>query len=185
MEELFSARKETKERTRSKGYLGRKNYWTRHSQSDVEDHADILDLSPSKILEHRNEVEQFIVVGVREPAADGYHMLRVEDVGRRGVVDDDRVAQVTANLREVFDIVALVVVATLSEQPMVDHIMNVKLVQQWVTILGDRRSKHHHFVEFANPFHELIHTGSLDHIDVVILTFDLDWNGKIGTFENL
>jgi hypothetical protein len=40
-------------------------------------------------------------VCVREPAADGDGMLRVEDVRGRRVVDDDGVLEITANLREV------------------------------------------------------------------------------------
>jgi hypothetical protein len=60
------------------------------SKSNVQDHADILDLGPSQILENRDEVQQFIVMSVREPAADGYRVLRVEDVRCRRVVDDDR-----------------------------------------------------------------------------------------------
>lgn len=71
------------------------------SQGDVQDHADIVDLGPSKIFENGNKIKQFVVVCVREPAADGYRVLRVEDVGSRGVVDDDSVPKLTANLREI------------------------------------------------------------------------------------
>lgn len=71
------------------------------SQGNVQDHADILDLRPSKILENRDEVKQFIVVCVREPATDGYRVLRVEDVGGWGVINDDCFPEVTANLRKV------------------------------------------------------------------------------------
>ena len=60
------------------------------SEGNVQNHADILDLGPSQILENRDEVQQFVVVSVREPAADGYRVLRVEDVGCGRVVDDDR-----------------------------------------------------------------------------------------------
>lgn len=38
---------------------------------------------------------------VREPAADGNCVLRMENVRRRGVVDDDGLSKVAANLREV------------------------------------------------------------------------------------
>jgi hypothetical protein len=58
-------------------------------------------LRPSKILENRNEVQQFIVMCVREPAADGYRVLRVEDIGSRGVVNDDGFPKVTTNLRKI------------------------------------------------------------------------------------
>ena len=43
----------------------------------------------------------------------------------------------------------------------------------------DRSSENDNFIEFADSFHELIHTRSLDHVDVVILSFDLDGNGKV------
>ena len=52
-------------------------------------------------------------------------MLRVEDVGGRRVVDNDRFSEVTANLGEIFDVVALVVVATLSKKTMVDYVVNI------------------------------------------------------------
>lgn len=60
------------------------------SEGNVQDHADILDLGPSQILENGDEVQQFVVVSVREPAADGYRVLGVEDVRRGRVVDDNR-----------------------------------------------------------------------------------------------
>lgn len=80
-----------KGRTRLMGNLRRKRDpdKTFVLEGNVQDHADILDLGPSKILENRDEVQQFIVVSVREPAADGYRVLGVEDVRCRRVVDDD------------------------------------------------------------------------------------------------
>lgn len=101
MGKSFFSRKETNERTRSKGYLGRKKVRDLRSQGDIQDHADVLNLSPSKILEHGNEIQQFIVMSVREPATDGYRVLRVENVGSWGIVDDDRLTEITANLGEI------------------------------------------------------------------------------------
>ena len=43
-------------------------------------------------------------MSVGEPAADGDGVLRVEDIGCRGVVDDDCFAEVTANLGEVLKV---------------------------------------------------------------------------------
>lgn len=40
-------------------------------------------------------------MSVREPATDGYRMLRVKYIGCRRVIDDDRLLEVTANLGEV------------------------------------------------------------------------------------
>ena len=105
-EEAFLAPKTQKKGLAQRGIWGIsgvRKIRTRQSQSDVQDHADILDLRPSKILENRNEVQEFIVVCVREPAADGYRVLRVEDIGSWGVVDDDGFPKVTANLRKILD----------------------------------------------------------------------------------
>lgn len=60
-----------------------------------------MDLLSSKILENGNQVKQFIVMCVREPAADGYRVLRVENVRGGGIVNDDRFAKVTADLRKI------------------------------------------------------------------------------------
>ena len=54
-------------------------------------------------------------MGVGKPAADRNSMLRVEDVGGRGVVDDDGILEISPYLGEILDVVALVVVATLSK----------------------------------------------------------------------
>jgi hypothetical protein len=65
---------------------------------DVQNEADIGDLRASQVFEDGYQVEEFVVVGVGEPGADGYCVVRVEDVGCRGVVDDDGVLEVAANL---------------------------------------------------------------------------------------
>jgi len=64
-------------------------------------------------------------VSIREPAADWYGMLRVKDVGCRRVVDDDGFSQVTTNLREIFYVVSLMVVATVAEKSMVHNVVDV------------------------------------------------------------
>lgn len=98
-------------------------------ECDVEDQTDVLNCRARKILEHRNQVKQFIIVSIREPTADRYSMLGVEDVGGRRVIDDDGVLQVPSDLRKVFDIIALVVVTTFAEQPVVDDIVNIQLIK--------------------------------------------------------
>lgn len=62
---------------------------------------------------------------VAEPTANWHCVLRVEDVARRGVVDDDGLAQVPPNLTEVLDVVALVIVAAVAEQAVMDDVMDV------------------------------------------------------------
>ena len=60
-------------------------------------------MGSGQIFEDGDEVEEFVVVGVGEPAADGDGVLRVEDVRGGGVVDDDRFAEVPADLREILN----------------------------------------------------------------------------------
>lgn len=85
------------------------------SQRNVEDETDILDLRAGQIFENRNQVKKLVIVGIGEPAADGDGVLRMEDIRGGRVVDDDRLSNVAADLRQILDIVALVVVAAVPE----------------------------------------------------------------------
>lgn len=105
-------------------------------KSDIEDQANVPDIRGGQVFENGDEVEQLIVVGVREPAADGDRVLRVEDVRGRGVVDNDRVLQVTAHLRQVLHVVTLMVVAALPEKPVMDNVVDVQLVEERIAILS-------------------------------------------------
>jgi hypothetical protein len=98
-------------------------------ESDVEHQTHVRDIGRGEILEHRDQIQEFVVVRVGKPAADGHGMLRVEDVGCGRVVDDDGVFEVSADLGEIFDVVALVVVATLSEEPVMNDLVDVELIE--------------------------------------------------------
>ncbi len=52
---------------------------------------------------------------IAEPTANGNGVLRVEDVARRRVIDDNRVLEISAHLAQVFDVVPLMIVATFAE----------------------------------------------------------------------
>jgi hypothetical protein len=111
-------------------------------KSDIEDQADVPDGGASQVFENGDEIEQLVVVGIREPTADGDGVLRVENVRGRRVVDDDGVLQVAAHLRQVLDVVALVVVAALPEQPVVDNLVDVQLIEERVAILSSELALH-------------------------------------------
>lgn len=64
-------------------------------------------------------------MSIGEPAAYGHGVLRVKYVGCWRIINDDGLSEVTANLGEILDIVALVIVATFAEETMVDDIVNV------------------------------------------------------------
>lgn len=68
-------------------------------------------------------------MSVREPTADWDSMLWVKYIGGWRVVDDDGVFEVPPDLGQIFHVVALMVVAALSKQSVVDHFVNVQLIQ--------------------------------------------------------
>jgi hypothetical protein len=63
-------------------------------------------------------------------------VLRVEDVRCGRVVDDDRLTQRAADLAQILDVVALVVVARLAEQTVVDRVGDVELVEKGIAVFG-------------------------------------------------
>lgn len=44
---------------------------------------------------------------------------------------------------------------------------------------GHRSCKDNYFVELADSLHEVVHSGTLYDVDVVVLTLDLDGNGEV------
>ena len=96
----------------------------------------------------------------------------MKDVACWRIVDDDRVLEIPANLAQVLDVVALVVVAALAEQSVVDNVVDVQLVKQRVAILGNRRSEDDNLVELTDALEEGINARSFYDIHVVILAFD-------------
>lgn len=112
-------------------------------------------------------------------------MLRVEDVACWGVVDDDCVLEISAYLAQIFDVVALVIVAAFAEQPMMHHVVYIQLVQQWIAIFRDRCGKNDNFVELAYSFQECIDTRSFYDVDVVVLTLNLNWYCEVRLMKDL
>lgn len=122
---------------------------------------------------------------ITEPAANGHRVLWMEDVAGGRIVDDDGFLQVSSHLTQILDIIALVVVAAFPEEPMVDDVVYIQLVEERVTVLGHRGSEDHHFVDFAHSLEKCIDAGPFYDIDVVVLAFDLDGNSKICLMEDL
>lgn len=79
-----------------------------------QDWPDVLDLT--HLYQEWDVVEEFSVIHVVVPRDDGQGILRLEEVGDGGVVDDDNVFHTTVQLGQVFDIILLLVKsAVLSE----------------------------------------------------------------------
>jgi hypothetical protein len=71
------------------------------SEADIEHETHVANLGAGEVLEDGYQVEQLIVVSIREPAADWDGVLGMEDVRCRRVVDNDGVLQIPADLRQV------------------------------------------------------------------------------------
>ena len=82
-----------------------------YSKSDIEDQTDVPNVGAGEVLQNRNEVQQLVVVRVREPTANWYGVLRVEDIGGRGIVNDDSILQITSNLREILQGISRLIIA--------------------------------------------------------------------------
>jgi len=103
----------------------------------------------AQVREEGAEVSELRIVWVVEPRGYRHRIVRVEDVGRRRVIDDDGVCYRTAELREILsvekgkfrcaplapgitdtdlDVVATMVVAALSEEAMGNRSIWVKSV---------------------------------------------------------
>ncbi len=80
-------------------------------QRHVQHQADVPDVGGGEVFQHGDQIQKLVVVGVGEPRRDRDSVLRVEDVGCRGVVNNDCLAERSADLAEIFDVVSLVVVA--------------------------------------------------------------------------
>lgn len=109
----------------------------------------------------------------------------MEDVAGGRIIDDDGFLQVSSHLTQILDIIALVVVAAFPEEPMVDNVVYIQLVEERVTVLGHRGGEDHHFVDLAHSLEKCIDAGPFYDIDVVVLAFDLDGNSKICLVEDL
>jgi len=112
-------------------------------------------------------------------------VLGVENVGSRRVVDDDGVLEVVTNLGQIFHIVALVVIAALTEKAMVDNLVDVQLIEKRIAILGHRGGKDDNLIELTNSLHELVDSWSLDYIDIMIVALNLHWYREVGLVQNL
>ena len=154
-------------------------------QRHVQYQAHISDLRGGQIFQNRDEIHKLVVMSVGEPRWDRHGVLRVEDVWCGWVVNDDGLAKWAANLAQVLDVVALVVVAWLAEEAVVYRIRDVQLIEERVAVFWYRGGEHNDLVDFANALEESIDTGALDYVDVVVLTFDLDRDSEVGLVKDL
>ena len=96
------------------------------------------------------------------------------------------------------------VVAAFTEEPMMNNAVDIQLIEKRITVLevksaimgGCRKrgtpnylryrsSEDNHLIKLANTLHEVVHTWSFYHVDVVVLTFNLNWNRKVRLMQNL
>lgn len=131
-------------------------------------------------------------------------MLWVEDVGCGRIIDDNSVLEISSDLGQILDVVSLVVVATLSEKPVVYDLVDIQLVKERVavliqgvsyrlattrqsesTYLRDRRRENNNLIKLADSPHKLVHAWALDNIDIVVVSFNFNGYRKISLVQNL
>ena len=122
---------------------------------------------------------------VAKPTANRYGVLRMEDVAGGRVIDDDGLSKISANLAQILDVIALMIVAAFSEQSVMYNVVDVQLVKERVAILRDGCRENNNFVQLTNSFQECVNAGSFDDIDIVILAFNFDRYRKVRLMENL
>jgi hypothetical protein len=97
----------------------------RNLQRHIQNQTDIAHIVACQVFQDWDEVKELIVVCIGEPTTDRHCVLRMKNVRCGRVVDYDRFFQISADLRQIFNIVPLVVVATFPEEPMMDDVMYV------------------------------------------------------------
>ena len=100
--------------------------------SDVRTH--ILGLV-HQLVQEGNQLHQLVVGSVNKPGLDGDPILQLVSKGLRRVVNDDSLAEVTAQDVEILDVVAVDTDTMLSEQSVLDPIpLGIQEVHQLVSI---------------------------------------------------
>lgn len=74
-----------------------------------------------------------------------------------------------------FHIVPAVVEAALAEQAVRHGVPGIKSVQHRVSVFGQTCRKDDDFVEVAHPSKEVIHSGSLENVEVVPVVLYFNW----------
>lgn len=72
--------------------------WFLASKCDIKNKTDISNLRASQIFKDWDEIEKLVVVSIGEPTADRNGMLRMEYIWGWRIVDNDGLAEVSANL---------------------------------------------------------------------------------------
>ena len=106
-------------------------------------------------------------------------MLRLQHVGRRRVVEDDRVLGASANLAHVLREDALHVRAVLAEEAGRAEPVGVHLVHQGVGVLRQTRSEYDHLVIFGHHSQEIVDAWPLLNEDLADVAVDIDWNDEV------
>ena len=64
-------------------------------------------------------------------------------------------------------------------------IVDVELVEEWISVFGHRSSEDHDFIDLSDPFEESINARPFYDVYVVILPFDFNRNREVCLMKNL
>eukprot|EP00287_Rhodomonas_sp_CCMP768_P018254 CAMPEP_0202825404 /NCGR_PEP_ID=MMETSP1389-20130828/13016_1 /ASSEMBLY_ACC=CAM_ASM_000865 /TAXON_ID=302021 /ORGANISM="Rhodomonas sp., Strain CCMP768" /LENGTH=415 /DNA_ID=CAMNT_0049498633 /DNA_START=71 /DNA_END=1320 /DNA_ORIENTATION=+ len=133
---------------------------------DVRPHV----LNASEGLEEGEELEETLVLGVAEPALDRDPVGQLVAEGLRGVVDDGDLGEVTAQHRQVLDVVVVDEDAGVAEDAVADELaVGVDHVEELVRVDLLRRREHNQLELVRQPLQKLDAVRPDLHPDRVIL----------------
>ena len=117
--------------------------------------------------------------------AKTYGIVRVEDVGRGGVVDDDDPLKFATEPTEVFDVVAAVEDARFAEESRAEDAPLVQQIRNRIRILGQRGRKQDALVELAHLAQKLVHVRPLQHVHLMNGAVNLHRDDKVRITDGL
>jgi hypothetical protein len=115
----------------------------------------------------------------------GDGVVRLEHVRERRVIDDEDILHAPPEVREILDVVAVVLHARLTEQTRLDHSAAVENVQQRVGILAERRGEDDDLELLSDDSQEVIDARSFSHVDPVDDVLELDRDDEVGVRDRL
>lgn len=133
--------------------------------------------------EEGNELIEFCVIDVVEPAVDRDGKLWLEHERGRRVVDDDGMLHHSSQSRHVLDVVSATVAARIAKQSMGNNFVDIKEIKNWICIFVETRCEDDDLVNFTHSAHKLVDSWSFGDVNLMHRLFNLDWDDKICVWD--
>mmetsp|Transcript_37361 Transcript_37361/g.88322 ORF Transcript_37361/g.88322 Transcript_37361/m.88322 type:complete len:402 (+) Transcript_37361:281-1486(+) len=127
----------------------------------LQDLAHVLDVLLDDGLEEGHKVQQLCVLQIIVPRLDADAVERLVRVADRVVVDDDDVAQVAVQVRQVLDVLAVDILGVLTEQRARHIPQLLEVLRDRHPIAAHRRGEDNNLVELRHVREERLKAGTL------------------------